>query len=70
MQEESLSETVENSTIENINTQESLFSEEPKNPFLKKAKSEVERNPLSLTDKLAGVEFEEETKKKVCSELN
>ncbi|XP_018571784.1 WD repeat and HMG-box DNA-binding protein 1 [Anoplophora glabripennis] len=49
-----------------LNTQESLFhEEEPKNPFLKSLKKStvnITTNPLSLTDKSAGVVFEKENK--------
>lgn len=45
------------STSLQINTQDSLFSEElPINPFLKKTKADDANNPLNLTDKYAGYE--------------
>nr|XP_023016671.1 WD repeat and HMG-box DNA-binding protein 1 [Leptinotarsa decemlineata] len=49
-----------------VNTQESLFRDEVKpNPFLKslkKSKVAKDPNPLSLTDKYAGLSYEKETK--------
>ncbi|XP_076266866.1 chromosome transmission fidelity 4 [Rhynchophorus ferrugineus] len=54
-----------------VNTQESLFNEStstltesntPKNPFLKKLKSNQSNSPLSLSDKSAGLDYEAPTK--------
>ncbi|KAJ8932700.1 hypothetical protein NQ318_021219 [Aromia moschata] len=52
-------------TSESVNTQESLFPEEPKNPFLKSVKKPTHSgtsNPLSLTDETAGVSYEKEAR--------
>ncbi|CAH0555298.1 unnamed protein product [Brassicogethes aeneus] len=58
-----------NTTTSIMDTQESVFTseEEPKNPFLKSLKKDKKpqtENPLSLTDKYAGVNYEKENKTK------